>query len=237
MLCLKGNDRKIISDENIVISTFGRIYVNLNTVSFYEKIMNKFRYEDKYTCKLKTIDLNKIIDYSTKNIEYLYDACEEKEMITLLRYINISNDFMKWLIENNENSSFRIAITKYLDRNKKISKKDSEKLLKPVYIRFEKLKKYNALENIDTEKIPEQVTLYDIDNNFSNGKLKLLDKISLDLREVFGNNIYMPISIGEMYKFEKVIINIEKCQNPINFNGIELEYRIKYIELIAKVEY
>lgn len=237
MLCLKGNDRKIISNGYIVISTYGRIYINLNRVESYEKIINKFRYKERYTKEIKTINLKEVIDYSTKNIEYLYDVCEEKEMITLLRYINISNDFMKWLIENNENNSFEVAIMKYLDKNKKISKKDSKKLLKPVYIRYRNLKKYNVLENIDTEKIPDQVTLYDIDNNLSYGTLKLLDKFSLDLREEFGNNIYMPVSIGEMPKFEKVIINIEKCQNPIYYNGIELEYRIKYIELIAEVEY
>lgn len=230
---LKGNKNEkfeIISNE-VIVSSWGRIYINSVKINEFYQLGNTFTY--KCNNQVKKIDFNSIFNnYSLNNseIKYNYLGVDDKIIFVLSRYLNISNDFMKHLILLKYIGDFEYFLDKYIEKYKNISKEDGMKLLKPVFIRYEWLRKTgnqeSVLTNINNYVIPSKIVLYDIPSTLDNGKLKLLDNLILDMREQIGMSIYTPIKLGNMISFSKVIINLTLESNLI-------DYRISNIELIG----
>lgn len=232
---LKGNQNEkfeIISNE-VIVSSWGRIYINSVKINEFYQLGNTFTY--KCNNQVKKIDFNSIFNnYSLNNseIKYNYLGVDDKIIFVLNRYLNISNDFMKHLILLKYIGDFEYFLDKYIEKYKNISKEDGMKLLKPVFIRYEWLRKTgnqeSVLTNINNQTIPLKIVLYDVSAILDNGKLKLLDNLILDMREQIGISIYTPITLGNVKSFSKVIINLTLESNLI-------DYRISNIELIGNV--
>lgn len=230
---LKGNQNEKfeLRGNEVIVSSWGRIYINSVKINEFYQLGNIFTY--KCNNQVKKIDFNSIFNnYSLNNseIKYNYLGVDDKITFVLSRYLNISNDFMKHLILLKYIGDFEYFLDKYIEKYKNISKEDGMKLLKPVFIRYEWLRKTgnqeSVLTNINNYIIPSKIVLYDIPSTLDNGKLKLLDNLILDMREQIGMNIYTPIKLGNMISFNKVIINLTLESNLI-------DYRISNIELIC----
>lgn len=228
---LKGNQNEkfeIISNE-VIVSSWGRIYINSVKINEFYQLGNTFTY--KCNNQVKKIDFNSIF-INNSEIKYNYLGVDDKIIFVLNRYLNISNDFMKHLILLKYIGDFEYFLDKYIEKYKNISKEDGMKLLKPVFIRYEWLRKTgnqeSVLTNINNQTIPLKIVLYDVSAILDNGKLKLLDNLILDMREQIGISIYTPITLGNVKSFSKVIINLTLESNLI-------DYRISNIELIGNV--
>lgn len=232
---LKGNQNEKfeIKDNEVIVSSWGRIYINSVKINGYYQLGNTFTYQCNN--QVKRIDFNSIFNnYSRNNneIKYNYFGVDDKSIFVLNRYLNISNDFMKHLILLKYTRDFEYILDKYIAKYKNISKEDGMRLLKPVFVRYEWLRKTGnqerVLANINNYTIPSKIVLYDVSAILDRGKLKLLDNLILDMREQIGISIYTPITLGNVMSFSKVIINLTLESNLI-------DYRISNIELIGNV--
>lgn len=230
---LKGNQNEKfeIKGNEVIVSSWGRIYINFAKINNFYRSKNTLVYQCNN--QIKKIDFDSIFNnYSLNNnaIKYNYLGIDDKSIIALNRYLNISNDFMKHLILLKYTGDFEYFLDKYIAKYKNISKEDGMRLLKPVFIRYEWLRKSgnqeSVLENINNYTIPSKIVLYDIPSILDNGRLKLLDNLILDMREQIGVSIYTPINLGNIAFFSKVIINLSLESNLI-------DYRISNIELIG----
>lgn len=230
---LKGNQNEKfeIKGNEVIVSSWGRIYINFAKINNFYRSKNTLAYQCNN--QIKKIDFDSIFNnYSLNNnaIKYNYLGVDDKSIIALNRYLNISNDFMKHLILLKYTGDFEYFLDKYIAKYKNISKEDGMRLLKPVFIRYEWLRKSgnqeSVLENINNYTIPSKIVLYDIPSILDNGRLKLLDNLILDMREQIGVSIYTPINLGNIAFFSKVIINLSLESNLI-------DYRISNIELIG----
>lgn len=232
---LKGNqsEKFEIKSNEVIVSSWGRVYINLAKINSFYQLKNTLTYHCNN--QIKKIDFNSIFNnYSINNneIKYTYIGADDNSIFTLNRYLNISNDFMKHLILIKYQGNFEFFLDKYIEKYKNISKEDGIKLLKPVFIRYEWLRKTGnqegVLTNINNYIVPSKIVLYDVPTILDNGKLKLLDNLILDMREQIGMSIYTPITLGNVRSFSKVIINLTLESNLI-------DYRISNIELIGNV--
>lgn len=230
---LKGNQNEKfeIKGNEVIVSSWGRIYINFAKINNFYRAKNTLAYQCNN--QIKKIDFDSIFNnYSLNNneIKYNYLGIDDKSIIALNRYLDISNDFMKHLILLKYTGDFEYFLDKYIAKYKNISKEDGMRLLKPVFIRYEWLRKSgnqeSVLENINNYTIPSKIVLYDIPSILDNGRLKLLDNLILDMREQIGVSIYTPINLGNIAFFSKVIINLSLESNLI-------DYRISNIELIG----
>lgn len=230
---LKGNQNEKfeIKGNEVIVSSWGRIYINFAKINNFYRSKNTLAYQCNN--QIKKIDFDSIFNnYSLNNneIKYNYLGIDDKSIIALNRYLDISNDFMKHLILLKYTGDFEYFLDKYIAKYKNISKEDGMRLLKPVFIRYEWLRKSgnqeSVLENINNYTIPSKIVLYDIPSILDNGRLKLLDNLILDMREQIGVSIYTPINLGNIAFFSKVIINLSLESNLI-------DYRISNIELIG----
>lgn len=232
---LKGNQNEKfeIKDNEVIVSSWGRIYINSVKINEYYQLGNTFTYQCNN--QVKRIDFNSIFNnylINNNEIKYNYFGVDDKSIFALNRYLNISNDFMKNLILLEYTRDFEYILDKYIARYKNISKEDGMRLLKPVFVRYEWLRKTGnqerVLANINNYTIPSKIVLYDVSAILDRGKLKLLDNLILDMREQIGISIYTPITLGNVMSFSKVIINLTLESNLI-------DYRISNIELIGNV--
>ena len=217
----------------MIVSSWGRIYINSVKINEYYQLGNIFTYQCNN--QVKKIDFNSIFNnylINNNEIKYNYFGVDDKSIFALNRYLNISNDFMKHLILLEYTGDFEYFLDKYILKYKNISKEDGMRLLKPVFVRYEWLRKTGnqegVLVNINNYTIPSKIVLYDVSAILDRGKLKLLDNLILDMREQIGMSIYTPITLGNVRSFSKVIINLTLESNLI-------DYRISNIELIGNV--
>lgn len=232
---LKGNQNEKfeIKGNEVIVSSWGRIYINSVKINEYYQLGNTFTYQCNN--QVKRIDFNSIFNnylINNNEIKYNYFGVDDKSIFVLNRYLNISNDFMKHLILLKYTGDFEYFLDKYIAKYKNISKEDGMRLLKPVFVRYEWLRKTGnqerVLANINNYTIPSKIVLYDVSAILDRGKLKLLDNLILDMREQIGMSIYTPITLGNVMSFSKVIINLTLESNLI-------DYRISNIELIGNV--
>lgn len=232
---LKGNQNEKfeIKGNEVIVSSWGRIYINSVKINEYYQLGNIFTYQCNN--QVKKIDFNSIFNnylINNNEIKYNYFGVDDKSIFALNRYLNISNDFMKHLILLEYTGDFEYFLDKYILKYKNISKEDGMRLLKPVFVRYEWLRKTGnqegVLVNINNYTIPSKIVLYDVSAILDRGKLKLLDNLILDMREQIGMSIYTPITLGNVRSFSKVIINLTLESNLI-------DYRISNIELIGNV--
>lgn len=232
---LKGNQNEKfeIKSNEVIVSSWGRIYINSVKINEYYQLGNIFTYQCNN--QVKKIDFNSIFNnylINNNEIKYNYFGVDDKSIFALNRYLNISNDFMKHLILLEYTGDFEYFLDKYILKYKNISKEDGMRLLKPVFVRYEWLRKTGnqegVLVNINNYTIPSKIVLYDVSAILDRGKLKLLDNLILDMREQIGMSIYTPITLGNVRSFSKVIINLTLESNLI-------DYRISNIELIGNV--
>lgn len=230
---LKGNQNEKfeIKSNEVIVSSWGRVYINLAKINSFYQLKNTLTYHCNN--QIKKIDFNSIFNnYSINNneIKYTYIGADDNSIFALNRYLSISNNFMKCLILINYQGNFEMFLDKYIEKHKNLSKQDGMKLLKPVFIRYEWLRKTgnqeSVLANINNYTIPSKIVLYDVSTILVGGKLKLLDDLVLDMREQIGMSIYTPIKLGNVISFKKVIINLALENNLI-------DYRISNVELIG----
>lgn len=228
---LKGNQNEKfeIKDNEVIVSSWGRIYINSIKINEYYQLGNTFTYQCNN--QVKRIDFNSIFNnylINNNEIKYNYFGVDDKSIFALNRYLNISNDFMKHLILLKYTRDFEYFLDKYIAKYKNISKEDGMRLLKPVFVRYEWLRKTGnqerVLANINNYTIPSKIVLYDVSAILDRGKLNLI----LDMREQIRMSIYTPITLGNVMSFSKVIINLTLESNLI-------DYRISNIELIGNV--
>lgn len=232
MLDLKGNNEKIINGRNVMVTSLGRVYINPNTVSNHVYDQNQLQYMDlngnRHGVGLKEIFSNYGERYS--GVTYTYQN-RISDIRILEYYLNISNRYLYYLIENKVECLFEQSIESFfLLFNSRLSQVDIHSLLKPVYIRYFQIKKNNSiLEKIksDLENIYsiKKVVLYDVPVILENSKLRILENFYIDISEdiVFGREIikFNCISMGGIRKFNKVEIKIENYEIvSITFSGM-----------------
>ena len=181
------------------------------------------------------------------NITYIHSALRNFNVSILLTYFNIGDYFLARLMREEINCPFEeIPFLKEIY----LSDIDKHSLLKPVYYRYMLTKKNNfsALKiigdnlkkrnkesyNIDYDKM----VLYDIPCVIKDSKLRILDKLWIDISEFLEipvNGNYIPcvfncLSLG-VDKFDRVEIILEKVSNP-NSGNLFYGKQIKEIKLI-----
>ena len=245
------NHNEIIKGNRaIILSSLGRIYALPNYVN---NISFRYSYSE-FTLNInnnKTIYSKEIKDfynYGTRygDIIYKYNNIST-DTSKLIKYLEISNSFMTFLIDNNINMSFEHIIKSY---SHILSFNDIHSLLKPVYVRYMRARKnfknlISIRENIGIQNI-RKVVLYDVPCIIKDSMLRLLDNFWINLVEnievktenppFFTYRDYNCLSLGNIKKFDKVEIELfrENNQNSINFyNGIS----IKKITLTGKGYY
>ena len=133
----------------MIVSSWGRIYINSIKINEYYQLGNTFTY--RCNNQVKRSDFNSIFNnYSINNneIKYNYLEVDDKSIFVLNRYLNISNDFMKHLILLEYTGDFEYFLDKYIAKYKNISKEDGMRLLKPVFVRYEWLRKTGNQERV-----------------------------------------------------------------------------------------
>ena len=98
---LKGNQNEKfeIKGNEVIVSSWGRIYINSVKINEYYQLGNTFTYQCNN--QVKRIDFNNIFNnylINNNEIKYNYFGVDDKSIFVLNRYLNISNDFMKHLI-------------------------------------------------------------------------------------------------------------------------------------------
>lgn len=187
--------------EQAIITEKGRVYIN-------EKLVVK---DVNYDVAIKTQFPNYGRNYGEIKYEYLkYNILPT----TLLQgYINISDSFMFFLIDN-QIIDFNQAIARFQSG---LSLEDVRSLLKPVFVRYSLAKRsphdlIKIRNNIGVRK-PKKITLYDVPIVLQDSRLRLLDNFSIDLmEEEFINNDYNNykcVYLGRIRKFDKVEIEMD----------------------------
>ena len=174
---LKGNQNEKfeIKGNEVIVSSWGRIYINSVKINEYYQLGNTFTYQCNN--QVKRIDFNNIFNnylINNNEIKYNYFGVDDKSIFVLNRYLNISNDFMKHLILLEYTGDFEYFLDKYIAKYKNISKEDGMRLLKPVFVRYEWLRKTGnqerVLANINNYTIPSKIVLYDVSAILDRGK-------------------------------------------------------------------
>lgn len=234
----------------IVLSSLGRVYILPN---YMNNVSLKYNYSEFILNinNIKTFSSKQIKDFNTYGTRYgdiIYEynngSINTSEFV---KYLEVSNSFMTFLIENNINISFEYAVKNY---SSLLSFDDIKSLLKPVYIRYMMARKnpqnlIKIRKNI-TVRNTRKVVLYDVPYIIENSRLRLLDNFWIDLKEnievkiqnppYFTYRDYMCLSIGNIKKFDKVEIELFKETNPNSMNFYN-GFGIKKIKLMGKGYY
>lgn len=130
---LKGNqDEKFeIKDNEVIVSSWGRIYINSIKINEYYQLGNTFTYQCNN--QVKRIDFNSIFNnylINNNEIKYNYFGIDDKSIFVLNRYLNISNDFMKYLILLKYTGDFEYFLDKYIAKYKKYIKRRWYEIIK-----------------------------------------------------------------------------------------------------------
>lgn len=234
----------------IVLSSLGRVYV-------FPDYMNNTSFRYSYSefilniNSIKTFSSKQIKDFNNYGTRY-GDIIYEYNNVNIstseyVKYLEVSNSFIAFLIDNNINVSFEYAVKNYLSL---LSFDDIKSLLKPVYVRYMMAKKnpqnlIRIRKNISVRNI-RKVVLYDVPCIIEYSKLRLLDNFWIDLKEnievkiqnppYFTYRDYICLSIGNIKKFDKVEIELFRETNPNSMNFYN-GFGIKKIKLIGKGYY
>lgn len=234
-----GKIESTMGNEYVLGTTFGRVYVNSNIKDYELVAPNKLR------IGTNTINLPEKTQYG--NIIYTHSALRDLNTGNLLEYFNTADYFLERLIRENINCPFENI---YFLKDILLSDTDKYSLLKPVYYRYtstkknkpsvlriigDNLKKRNKeSDNIDYDKM----VLYDVPCFIKNSKLRILDKLWIDISEFLEipvNGNYIPcvfncLSLG-VNKFDRVEIILEKVSTSYSDNLLYGK-QIKEIKLI-----
>lgn len=191
---LKSNGTEnIIGDKWLIITDFGRMYVNSNIKDYELLSPNELR------IGANIINLPKQTQYG--NITYTHSLLRAYNVEELSEYFKITDSFMERLIRGNIKCSFEnIPFLKDI----KLSDTDKHSLLKPVYYRY-KTKDHSALKAIqdNLNKINKDsctinygtMTLFDVPCIIKDSKLRILDNFWIDISEstnILENGRYIP---------------------------------------------
>ena len=234
-----GKIESTMGNEYVLGTTFGRVYVNSNIKDYELVAPNKLR------IGTNTINLPEKTQY--RNITYTHSALRTFNLGELLGYFKIGDYFLERLIRENINCSFENI---YFLKDIPLSDTDKYSLLKSVHYRYISIKRnnYRALKvigdnlkkrnkesyNIDYDKM----VLYDVPCFIKNSKLRILDKLWIDISEFLEipvNGNYIPcvfncLSLG-VNKFDRVEIILEKVSTSYSDNLLYGK-QIKEIKLI-----
>lgn len=215
-------------NEGLYITNTGRIYsaytdceINtLNGIYSTLKIGNKV-YSIKY---LQEKFFPNTQSFWTKQI-FIYHNIDLRDYIQdrLTFYLELSDKFMLYLIENNRKIAFDEALMEFSQSKFNLinfSRQTVYSLLKPVYYRYDKYTRNdkNALLGLaDSIKYPKQprtfpkeIILYDVPCIINNSKLKLLDNFELDLIDMNESSCYCRelkcLYLGSIHTFKFVKI-------------------------------
>lgn len=234
-----GTTEKIGVNKYFLKSTFGRVYIN-SRIKDYELINpNKLR------IGTNVINFPERTQYD--NITYVHSALRSLNVGSLFEYFNITDYFLERLIKENINCSFENI---NFIKNISLSEIDKHSLLKPVYYRYISTKRHNPsalkiiennLKNKNTESYSinyEKMVLYDVPCIIQNSKLRILDKLWIDISEYFDimidgkytSYIFNCLSLG-VNKFDRVEIILEKV-DKFNLDNLFYGKQIKEIKLI-----
>ena len=237
-------------NEGLYITNTGRIYsayVNCEVESL-NGINPNFKFGDKvYSMEyLQQIFFPNTQSVWTKQI-FTYRNIDLREYIQkrLTFYLELSDKFMLYLIENNIKVTFDEALmefSQYKFNLTDFSRQTIYSLLKPVYYRYEKYTrndKNSLLGLADSIKYPKQsrvfpkeIILYDVPCIVNDSKLQLLDDFELDLTDMNENSHYCKelkcLYLGNISAFKFV-----KIKPFLRKNGFDQGYDFE-IELIGE---
>lgn len=193
-------------NEGLYITNTGRIYsayVNCEVESL-NGINPNFKFGDKvYSME----DLQQLFFPNTQSVWakqiLTYHNIDLREYIQerLTFYLELSDNFMLYLIENNIKVTFDEALMEFSQYKFNLinfSRQTVHSLLRPVYYRYKKYNrndKNSLLGLADSIKYPKQpktfpkeIILYDVPCIVNNSKLQLLDDFELDLIDMNENS-------------------------------------------------
>ena len=195
-------------NEGLYITNTGRIYSAYNNceIDTLNGMNPAFIFGNKvYSMEdLKQIFFPNTQSVWTKQI-FTYHNIDLREYIQkrLTFYLELSDKFMLYLIENSKKVTFDEALmefSQYKFNLTDFSRQTVYSLLKPVYYRYEKYTrndKNSLLGLADSIKYPKQlrtfpkeIILYDVPCIVNNSKLQLLDDFELDLIDMNENSCY-----------------------------------------------
>ena len=189
------------SQKTSYMSNLGRIY-SLNN-EFFIEYRNEEPYLVQNNIKRKSYSIKELQTKLFPNmsmeqkIKYEYFNVDESFMLrnSLSKYIEISDLFMSYLIDNAVTSNFEKAVSGFFHKNNWILKEDLKNcLLKPVYIRFSYLihtSDCNKIkENIKNQKMTDEVVLYDVPCKLKNSELIIFDYLKINLKDYVADSYY-----------------------------------------------
>ena len=215
-------------NEGLYITNTGRIYsayVNCEVESL-NGINPNFKFGDKvYSMEyLQQIFFPNTQSVWTKQI-FIYHNIDLREYIQdrLTFYLELSDKFMLYLIENNIKVTFDEALmefSQYKFNLTDFSRQTIYSLLKPVYYRYEKYTrndKNSLLGLADSIKYPKQsrifpkeIILYDVPCIVNDSKLQLLDNFEIPLTDIKEISRYSKelkcLHLGNIHTFKFVKI-------------------------------
>ena len=217
------------SQKTSYMSNLGRIY-SLNN-EFFIEYRNEEPYVVQNNIKRKSYSIKELqtklfpnnLDMKQK-IEYEYLNVDESFMLrnSLSKYIEISDLFMSYLIDNTVTSNFEKAVSSFFHEYKSPIKEDLKNcLLKPVYNRYsyihrsyhEKIK-----DNIKNKKIPKEIVLYDVPCKLENSEFIIFNYLKINLRDYVADSYdeLNCIYLGGTF-FKKIRFKIKKNNVIITF--------------------
>lgn len=189
-LYMTNTSRVYSAYNNCQIETLNGIN---STFKFGEQIFSINDLQEKFFPETQPVWIKQIFTYH--NIA-LRDYIQER----LAFYLELSDKFMLYLIENNRKVTFDEALmefSQYKFNLSDFSRQTVYSLLKPVHYRYTKYDKGSLLGLADSIKYPKQprifpkeIILYDVPCTVNNSKLQLLDDFKLDLTDMNENSCY-----------------------------------------------
>lgn len=215
--------------KTLYISNLGRIY-SLNN-DFFIEYHNEEPYVVQNNVKRKSYSIKELqtklfpnnLDMEQK-IEYEYFNVDESFMLrnSLSKYIEISDLFMSYLIDNTVTSNFEKAVSSFFHEYKSPIKEDLKNyLLKPVYNRYFHINRNyhkKIRDNIRDKKMPKEVVLYDVPCKLENSELIIFNYLKINLRDYVADSYdeLNCIYLGGTF-FKKIRFKIKKNNVIITF--------------------
>lgn len=216
--------------KTLYMSSLGRIYC-LSNMFFIE-----YHNEEPYVVhdtKRKSYSIKELQSKLFQNglnmkqkIEYEYFNVDESSILmdSLSKYIEVSDLFMLYLIDNMIINNFEKAASDFFYEHKSPIKKDWKNcLLKPVYNRYSHIhRSYHEKirDNIKNKKMPKEIVLYDVPCKLENSELIIFDYLKINLRDYVADSydelscIYLGVTLFKEIRFKierrNVIITLTK---------------------------
>ena len=217
--------------KTLYMSSLGRIYClsNMFFIEYHNEepyvVQNDIKRKSYSIKELQTMLFLNNLDMKQK-IEYEYFNVDESFMLmnSLSKYIEVSDLFMSYLIDNMIINNFEKAVFDFFSEYKSPIKEDLKNcLLKPVYNRYSHIhRSYHEKirDNIKNKKMPKEIVLYDVPCKFENSELIIFDYLRINLRDYVAdsydelNCIYLGVTLFKEIRFKierrNVIITLTK---------------------------